>query len=194
MTTLDRSEPRAPKHGPCREQSAKPNLRSANPVGDPKVEYLAARLSRHSSSRHKHWPNASKRKAIKEVEAAKRGLEKADRQLEDAKRQLEKSQRIAEENSQNASRKLEAAMKAKQNALIKRQQAKGQEAIEAAKQELAKADRQLEDVKRSLEKEIHSAETGNSNAQPTLDIKPRPPVAIESSNGSANLNQRVRKS
>jgi beta-lactamase regulating signal transducer with metallopeptidase domain len=123
-----------------------------------------------------------------DVEAAKHELETADRQLEDAKRQLEKAQRAIEENAQIASKKIEAAMKAKQDALVKRQQAKGEEAVEAAKRELEKANRQLEDAKRSLEKEIHSAETGNSNAQPTLDINPRPPVAVESSSGSASAS------
>jgi beta-lactamase regulating signal transducer with metallopeptidase domain len=171
---------------PVASDPNKPNLQSAKSPNDPKVAYLAAQVEQASLFKMQALDKRQQAQSDQEIEAAKRGLERADRQLEDAKRQLENSKRVAEENSQNASRKLEAAMKAKQDALIKRQQAKGQEAIEAAKQELEKANRQLEDVKRSLEKEIHSAETGNSNAQPTLDIKPRPSVAIESSSGSTS--------
>jgi beta-lactamase regulating signal transducer with metallopeptidase domain len=171
---------------PVASDPNQPNPQSVTSASDPKVEYLAALVEQASLFKKQALDKRQQAQGEQELEAANRQLERADRQLEDAKRQLEKARQAVEEDSRSASKKLEAAMKAKQDALIKRQEAKGKEAIEAAKQELAKANRRLEDVKRSLEKEIHAAETGNTNAQPEFDTKPRPPVAGKPSSGSAS--------
>ena len=159
---------------PILSDPLKTNSQSAKSAQDPKVQYLSDTIEMAQIAKTQALAKRQQAQDEQEVEAAKSELEQADRQIEDAKRELEKAQRAFEANFQSASKKVEAAMKAKHEALVKRQQAKSQEAVEAAKRKLEKANRQLEDAKRTLEKEIHSVETGNSNAQQIPVIEPRP--------------------